>query len=75
MLCKKILLKHGFCVPVDDLMGCKDVLPLCVPHCAKGTEALLLQKSIQSFPKVFKRVVREMIILQTPYALKGDWIK
>lgn len=51
LLHSTVLLEHVFRVPVDDLMGREDVLLLCMPHCAKGTEDLLLWKSEHIIPK------------------------
>lgn len=49
----KVLLEHGLCVPVEDLMGCKNMLPLCIPHCYGATEEFLTWKSRWNFPKCF----------------------
>lgn len=56
LLLNKILLDHVFCVPVDDLMGRKDMLPLCIPHCDKVTRIFTLKVWTESFLKIFKKV-------------------
>lgn len=51
----KCVLSMSSVCPVDDLMGCQDVLPLRVPHCAEGTGDVLPGRQEQIIPKGFQK--------------------